>query len=135
MSGANFSYFMESLETLENLLHAETQAIAAQHLDTIDSIMLQKDESLRIVTKAKQMLNSDPRLNDVANQQINYVLNLQAKNADSFKRLKDKVMRSSNDQIKDSLLQKSLNQLIQTIQRITELRISHNLILNYGFVL
>ena len=109
MSGANFSYFMESLETLENLLHAETQAIAAQHLDTIDSIMVQKDESLRIVTEAKQMLTSDPRLNDVANQQINYVLKLQAKNADSFKRLKDKVkMRSSNDQIKDSFASKKL---------------------------
>ena len=46
MSEDNFAYFLESLETLENLLHAETQAIAAHELDTIDAIMLQKDESL-----------------------------------------------------------------------------------------
>ena len=58
--------------------------------------MVQKDESLRIVTEAKQMLTSDPRLNDVANQQINYVLNLQAKNADSFKRLKENFSLSMN---------------------------------------
>jgi flagellar biosynthesis/type III secretory pathway chaperone len=44
-----FAYFIESLETLENLLHAETQAIAAKDLDTIDSIMVQKDESLKVL--------------------------------------------------------------------------------------
>ena len=47
MSEENFAYFLESLETLENLLHAETQAIAAQELDTIDEIILQKESSLK----------------------------------------------------------------------------------------
>ena len=35
MSEKHFAYFIEALETLENLLHAETQAIAAHELDTI----------------------------------------------------------------------------------------------------
>ena len=37
-----FEFFLVALETHENLLHAETQAIAAKHLDTIESILKKK---------------------------------------------------------------------------------------------
>ena len=90
MSEDNFAYFLESLETLENLLHAETQAIAAHELDTIDAIMLQKDESLRNLLSAKDRLGQDPRNNQIANEKIDFVMNLQSRNALSFKKLKDK---------------------------------------------
>ena len=53
MSDVHFAYFIETLETLENLLHAETQAIAAKDLDTIDSIMSQKDICLMNLLSAK----------------------------------------------------------------------------------
>mgnify|MGYP006257268339 CR=1 FL=1 len=91
-----FAYFIQSLETLENLLHAETQAIAAKDLDTIDSIMIQKDESLQILLSAKDRLSDDPRNNDLANAKIDYVMNLQSRNANSFMKLKDKASLKSN---------------------------------------
>ena len=56
--------FLNALETHENLLHAETQAIAAKHLDTIESI-LKKDESLRLLLEAKDLLGEDPTKNKV----------------------------------------------------------------------
>ena len=91
-----FAYFIESLETLENLLHAETQAIAAKDLDTIDSIMVQKDESLKVLLSAKERLSDNPRNNDLANTKIEYVMNLQSRNANSFEKLKDKASVKSN---------------------------------------
>tara|TARA_B100000925_G_C21713139_1_gene347574 strand:- start:199 stop:546 length:348 start_codon:yes stop_codon:yes gene_type:complete len=99
MSDEHFAYFIESLETLENLLHAETQAIAAKDLDTIDSIMSQKDLCLKNLLSAKDRLNSDPRNNDLANHRIDFVMNLQARNAKSFEVLKNK----TSDKNKQSL--------------------------------
>ena len=54
----DFSYFLESLETFENLLHAETQAIAAKHLDTIEEIIDRKDEGLRLLLDSKGKLGN-----------------------------------------------------------------------------
>ena len=90
MGDNHFAYFIETLETLENLLHAETQAIAAKDLDTIDSIMSQKDDCLKNLLLAKDKLHDDPRNNDLANRRIDFVMNLQARNAKSFEILKDK---------------------------------------------
>ena len=39
MSENKFAFLIETLETFENLLHAETQAIAAKDLDIIDSLI------------------------------------------------------------------------------------------------
>ena len=91
MSEKHFAYFIEALETLENLLHAETQAIAAHELDTIDEIMQQKDISLETLLAAKDSLEKDPRNNQLANEKLDYVMNLQSRNAISLKKLKDRV--------------------------------------------
>ena len=48
----DFEFFLVALETHENLLHAETQAIAAKHLDTIESI-LEKRKS-KVVVRGKR---------------------------------------------------------------------------------
>ena len=88
MSEDNFAYFLNP-ETPENLLHAETQAIAAHELDTIDAIMLQKDEFTNLLS-AKDRLGQDPRNNQIANEKIDFVMNLQTRNALYFKKLKDK---------------------------------------------
>ena len=90
MSDVHFAYFIETLETLENLLHAETQAIAAKDFDTIDSIMSQKDDCLKNLLSAKDELKSDPRNNNLANERIDFVMNLQSRNAKSFELLKNK---------------------------------------------
>ena len=97
MSGPNFAYFMECLDALENLLHAETQAIAAQHLDTIDSIMKQKDSCLKAVMESKDLLKCNPRDHEIANTQIDFVINLQARNANSFKKLKERIEVQKNN--------------------------------------
>ena len=56
-----FTFFLEALETFENLLHAETQAIAAKHLETIEEIIERKDENLRALLEAKERVGMDPR--------------------------------------------------------------------------
>lgn len=91
-----FDSFLLALETHENLLHAETQAIAAKHLDTIDSILSQKEESLEIVLQEKGKLESDPRLFERADELIDRVIELQKRNAELFKKLID-VQSEKND--------------------------------------
>ena len=81
--------FLEALELHENLLHAETQAIAAKHLDTIESILTRKEESLRLLLEAKDSIGEDPRNNRDADEFIDRVIELQKRNAYSFRKLVD----------------------------------------------
>jgi hypothetical protein len=85
-----------ALETHENLLHAETQAIAAKQLDTIDTILSQKEESLEIVLLEKSKLETNPRLFGKADELIDRVIELQKRNAELFKKLVD-VQSEKND--------------------------------------
>ena len=85
-----FAFFLEALETFENLLHAETQAIAAKHLDTIEQIIVRKDESLQVLLQAKDKVSVDPRSISEADSLVDQVLDLQEKNVESFRRLFDR---------------------------------------------
>ena len=85
-----FTFFFEALETFENLLHAETQAIAAKHLDTIEEIIAKKDESLIVLLQAKDQVGTDPRMIKEADILVDQVLDLQEKNVESFRRLFDR---------------------------------------------
>ena len=85
-----FTFFFEALETFENLLHAETQAIAAKHLDTIEQIIAKKDESLKVLLQAKDQVGTDPRAIKEADILVDQVLDLQEKNVESFRRLFDR---------------------------------------------
>lgn len=82
-----FSFFLEALETFENLLHAETQAIASKHLDTIEQIIARKDECLGVLLQAKDRVGADPRTIKEADTLVDQVLDLQEKNVESFRRL------------------------------------------------
>ena len=84
---ADFDHFLELLEVHENLLHAETQAIAAKELDIIESILQKKDESLEIVLAARDNLGVDPRTNQQLDSLIDRVIELQKRNTDSFQKL------------------------------------------------
>jgi len=91
-----FELFFNALETHENLLHAETQAIAAQHIETIESILEQKDESLQALLDAKTEIGQDPRDNKEADALIDRVIELQKRNSDSFRKLhKQQSLKSS----------------------------------------
>ena len=85
-----FAFFLEALETFENLLHAETQAIAAKHLNTIEQIIARKDESLQVLLQAKDKVSVDPRSISEADALVDQVLDLQEKNVESFRRLFDR---------------------------------------------
>ena len=85
-----FTFFFEALETFENLLHAETQAIAAKHLDTIEQLIAKKDESLKVLLQAKDQVGTDPRTIKEADILVDQVLDLQEKNVESFRRLFDR---------------------------------------------
>ena len=74
-----FTFFLEALETFENLLHAETQAIAAKHLETIEEIIERKDENLRALLEAKERVGMDPRSISEADTLVDQVLDLQEK--------------------------------------------------------
>ena len=89
-NSTEFSFFLEALETFENLLHAETQAIAAKHLDTIEQIIAKKDESLKVLLQAKDQVGTDPRTIKEADILVDQVLDLQGKNVESFRRLFDR---------------------------------------------
>ena len=91
-----FTFFLQTLETHENLLHAETQAIAAKHLDTIDSILNRKEDSLKLLLQAKDNIGFDPRSNEKANELIDRVLELQKRNADLFRILVDNENEKKN---------------------------------------
>ena len=85
-----FVFFLEALETFENLLHAETQAIAAKHLDTIEEIIERKDENLRALLDAKERIGVNPRSVSEADALVDQVLDLQERNVESFRRLFEK---------------------------------------------
>lgn len=89
-NSTEFSFFLEALETFENLLHAETQAIAAKHLETIEQIIERKDESLKALLEAKERIGIDPRSISEADALVDQVLDLQEKNVESFRRLFEK---------------------------------------------
>ena len=90
LNSQEFSFFLEALETFENLLHAETQAIAAKHLDTIEEIIERKDENLKALLAAKELIGINPRSVTKADKLVDQVLELQEKNVESFRRLFEK---------------------------------------------
>ena len=86
----DFELLLTLLEVHENLLHAETQAIAAKHIDTIESILSKKEESIRSVLEVKEQFNTNPRTDKNVDELIDRLIELQKRNADSFKKLVDK---------------------------------------------
>jgi hypothetical protein len=80
----SFNEFTLALDDYESLLHAETQAIAAKHLDTIEDILSKKDNSLNLLVLAKENLQSNYQSNTDVNGQVERVLELQQRNTKAF---------------------------------------------------
>ena len=106
-----FEFFLTTLDTHQNLLHAETQAIAAKHLDTIESILAKKEESLTLLLEARDNIGFDPRRNIEANELIDQVIELQKRNAHSLKKLID--YQSAKHENVDSLSRKPIESLLK----------------------
>jgi hypothetical protein len=112
VSASKFSRFLEFLELHENLLHAETQAIAAKHLDTIESLIATKEENLNLLLEAKDELSSNPRENQQADELIEKILKLQDRNSKSFAKLyqdknKEKMGRGRDQLSQDKRLKRA----------------------------
>ena len=121
---ADFDHFLELLEVHENLLHAETQAIAAKELDIIESILQKKDESLVIVLAARDNLRVDPRTNQQLDSLIDRVIELQKRNADSFKKLvKQQSLKASPKDDSKNLLSNRLKQAYSGNKRNSGIRL------------
>ena len=121
---ADFDHFLELLEVHENLLHAETQAIAAKELDIIESILQKKDESLEIVLAARDNLGVDPRTNQQLDSLIDRVIELQKRNADSFKKLaKQQSSKASPKDESKNLLSNRLKQAYSGNKRNSGIRL------------
>ena len=106
-----FEFFLSTLETHQNLLHAETQAIAAKHLDTIEAILAKKEESLALLLEARGNIGFDPRSNSEANELIDQVIELQKRNAQSLKKLMD--YQSAKQENAESLSRKPIESLLK----------------------
>ena len=121
---ADFDHFLELLEVHENLLHAETQAIAAKELDVIESILQKKDESLEIVLTARDNLGVDPRTNQQLDSLIDRVIELQKRNADSFQKLvKQQSSKASSKDESKNLLSNRLKQAYSGNNRNSGIRL------------
>ena len=121
---ADFDHFLELLEVHENLLHAETQAIAAKELDIIESILQKKDESLEIVLAARDNLGVDPRTNQQLDSLIDRVIELQKRNADSFQKLvKQQSLKASPKDESINLLSNRLKQAYSGNKRNSGIRL------------
>ena len=95
MSENKFAFLIETLETFQNLLHAETQAIAAKDLDIIDSLISQKDDILKVFLSFDQNIYNDSHFNSSTKSKFDYALKLQARNVESFKKLRASVNQGS----------------------------------------
>ena len=77
MSAEQYAHFIDVLEVHENLLHAETQAIAAKHLDTIEEILEKKETSLSTLLSARENLIEDPRKNEKADEIMQHLMTVE----------------------------------------------------------
>lgn len=94
MSEFSYEKLLDALDLHHNILHAEKQAIAARDLNTIESILIQKDKSLDLLLLAKDGLGSSYPAH--VQSRISYVLSLQETNMQNFRKLHIQDEKSSD---------------------------------------
>ena len=85
MSEIPYVKLLDALELHQNILHAEKQAISARDLDTIEELLIQKDETLNMVLSAKRELSEN--YPEHITSRIDSVISLQRCNTQNFKKL------------------------------------------------
>lgn len=117
---------LKALELHENLLHAETQAIAARDLDTIESILAKKEQSLQILVDAREKIKQDPFSNKDTGDLINQVTELQRRNAEAFRKLASS--KSDEDNGVETTKQKPMIRMLKNAYKNSSygLRIDRN---------
>jgi len=77
----------KALDLHSHVLHAETQAIAAKDLSTIEDILAKKEESLECLIAAKKLVDDSTESFPELESLVKNVLEHQAKNAENFRKL------------------------------------------------
>ncbi len=79
--------FNRALQLHSQVLHAETQAISAKDLSTIQDILIKKDESLEFLISAKNLVEESTEPFPELESLVKNVLEHQAKNTENFRKL------------------------------------------------
>ena len=75
---------LQVLESYEELLHSETQAIAVANLDKLEVILEAKDEALGKVLDVQARLRDNSEKNEILDGLIDRVMELQSRNAQAL---------------------------------------------------
>tara|TARA_B100000579_G_C22777820_1_gene827585 strand:- start:345 stop:722 length:378 start_codon:yes stop_codon:yes gene_type:complete len=79
--------FSEALEAYELLLNAETQAIVSTELDKLEQILKDKDQTLKLVLSARDVLTFDPREDPILEETLDRILKIQSRNSQTLNNL------------------------------------------------
>jgi len=85
MNKLSYEKLGSALDLHHNLLHAEKQAIASRDLNTVESILSQKDQSLELLLLAKSEFGT--KFPPHIESRINEVISLQEMNTNEFRKL------------------------------------------------
>ena len=108
MKESLLSRFIESLELFEDLLHAETQAVAVKQLDTIETVLEKKEIALTQMLELKGQFDAAGEKSVEVDELVQRVLTLQERNTFSFKKLFSKINSEPDDSSKKSSKEKRL---------------------------
>ena len=79
--------FSEALDAYELLLNAETQAIVSTELDKLEQIIKDKDQTLKLVLLARDVLTFDPREDPILEETLDRILKIQSRNSETLNNL------------------------------------------------
>jgi hypothetical protein len=79
--------FSEALDAYELLLNAETQAIVSTELDKLEQIIKDKDQTLKLVLLARDVLTFDPREDPILEETLDRILKIQSRNSQTLNNL------------------------------------------------
>lgn len=96
MQDAAFKNLKKALVLHSQVLHAESQAISAKDLTTVEEILQRKDESLEFLISAKESFEQNSNTNSDLEKLIQDVLSHQEKNTENFRKLHIQEKNSSN---------------------------------------
>jgi len=96
MQDKAFENLKKALELHSQVLHAESQAISAKDLSTVEEILQRKDESLEFLVTAKDFFEQNSSTNSDLEKLIQDVLSHQEKNTENFRKLHIQEENSSN---------------------------------------
>ena len=108
-----FDNLKKALELHSQVLHAESQAISAKDLTTVEEILQRKDESLEFLISAKELFDQNSNTDSYLEKLIEDVLSHQEKNTENFRKLHKQEKNSSHKNRLSNSLSDRVNRAYQ----------------------